>query len=613
MFDELRRLMSSFGVRASLLRAALFLLALGIAGPAPAVESSSNPLSPPDTSSPGATLKSFRESMEAAYRAFYSSPSVPVPQGIPAQFRGIRCLDTSELPPAESTRLAAEAAVLLNEVLDHAKLPVYEEIPDLATLRLAARGGRIVYRIPGTDISIVEQETGTRKGEFLFSAESVARTRQFYSMTHTMTAQPGSMKGLYRLFSVAPGSMISRSWIEALPNWAKKLVWDQAVWKWFASVLIISIWVIALVLAHRYSRRHEVVNRYWLRGAFALAAVGLTYIVANLLEKQIILIGTVFQIADTTLFAVCYGFGAVVLLNFSRAIAQTIITSRELDSKKIDARLINISFQVVAWLLVVILITIGISRLGVPIEAIVGSLGVGGLAGALAARPTLENLIAGVTLYLDKPVRVGDFCQFGDTFGSVEEIGLRSTRIRQWDGNLISVSNSQFADFQLINYNNMNYILFRGNFGLRLDTSTDQLRFVLAKLREMLFAHPMVNWPRLRLAGIGEDSLKIQLVAYVDTVEFAEYHAVREDLYMRTLEIIEDAGARLAVPVQLTYIARDHGKNEELSTAAEEQVKAWRDEGKLPFPNISADQLEELQHTLDYPPIGSVDLAQPPK
>ena len=166
--------------------------------------------------------------------------------------------------------------------------------------------------------------------------------------------------------------------------------------------------------------------------------------------------------------------------------------------------------------------------------------------------------------------------------------------------------NSQFADFQLLNYNNMQYILFRGKFGLRLDTSTDQLRFVLAKLREMLFAHPKVKWPRLRLAGIGEDALEIQLVAYVDTLEFAEYHAVREDIYMRTLDIIEEAGARLAVPVQLTYLAREDAAHEEQAAAAEKQVKAWRDKGELPFPDMSAERLEELQQTLDYPPKGSI-------
>jgi MscS family membrane protein len=238
---------------------------------------------------------------------------------------------------------------------------------------------------------------------------------------------------------------------------------------------------------------------------------------------------------------------------------------------------------------------------------VVASLGVSGFAFALAARPTLENLIAGVTLYLDRPVRIGDFCRFGDVVGSVEEVGLRSTRIRQLEGSLISVPNSRFADFQLINFSNSNHILFRGNFGLRLDTGVDQLCVVLAKLREVLYSHPMVKLPRVRLVGFTEHSLKIQMIARVDTVVRSEYHAVREDIYLRTLKIIEEAGTRLAVPVRITYLARDGGLDKELIAAAEEEVKVWREAGEFPFPDMSEQQREALQHTLDYPPKGSVN------
>ena len=236
-------------------RTVLLLWVLGAAEPGLAAETGLSPLAPPDTSSPAATLKSFRENMEAAYREFYDSPTVPVPGGTPAQDRGIRSLDIRQLPRAEAVRLAAEVAVLLNEVLDHVKLPAYEEIPDLATLRAAAGGAPIIYRVPGTEISIVEIEAGSRKGEFLFSAETVQRAGALYQRTVSMTPQPGAMKGLYKRFSVAPGSMISRAWIERLPDWAKNAVWDQAVWKWLALIVVTGVWGLALVFAHRYSRR----------------------------------------------------------------------------------------------------------------------------------------------------------------------------------------------------------------------------------------------------------------------------------------------------------------------------------------------------------------------
>jgi MscS family membrane protein len=401
--------------------------------------------------------------------------------------------------------------------------------------------------------------------------------------------------------------MIPRAAIEQLPDWLKKPVFDQAVWKWLATFVIIGIWCLALMVAHRYSRSRDGDHRYWRRSALALGAIGLTLFVRSLLDRQIIIVDTAFYIIDISLFAIIFLLAAVLILNLGKAVAAAIIKSRSIDPKKIDAQLIAIFCDVTAWVLVIIFLATGAHRLGVPIEAVLGSLGVGGLAGALAARPTLENLIAGVTLYLDKPVRVGDFCQFGDVSGSVEEIGLRSTRLRQWDGNLISVPNSQFADYQLINYSDMKYILLRTKFGLPLDTSTDQLRFVLAKLREMLFAHPKVDWPRLRLVGFGEHSLVIQLTAYVDTINWGEYHAVREDIYFRTLEIIEQAGARLAVPTQIVYQTAEGEKNEELATAAEEQVKAWREAGELPFPDMPEPHREALKNTLNYPPEGSVD------
>ena len=422
-----------------------------------------------------------------------------------------------------------------------------------------------------------------------------------------MTPQPGAMKGLYELFFVAPGAMIPRAGIERLPYWLKKPVFDQAVWKWLATFVILGLWSLALVVAHRYSRSRDGDHRYWRRSALALGAIGLTHVVRYLLTHQIILVNAPFEILDISLFAISYLLGGLMILNLSKGISTAIIKSRSIDPKKIDAQLITISCDVTAWVLVIILFAVGARNLGVPIEAVVGSLGVGGLAGAIAARPTLENLIAGVTLYLDKPVRVGDFCQFGDVAGSVEEIGLRSTRIRQWDGNLISVPNSQFADFQLLNYNDMKYILLRTKFGLPQDTSTDQLRFVLAKLNEMLFAHPMINWPRLRFVGFGEYSLDIQLTAYVDTINWAEYHAVREDIYFRILEIIEQAGARLAVPTQIVSQSKPSEKNEELTAAAEEQVRAWRETGELPFPDMPEPQREALKKTLNYPPEGSVD------
>jgi MscS family membrane protein len=242
----------------------------------------------------------------------------------------------------------------------------------------------------------------------------------------------------------------------------------------------------------------------------------------------------------------------------------------------------------------------------VPLAAVITSLGVGGVAFALAARPTLENLIAGVTLYLDKPVRIGQFCQFEDVLGTVERIGLRSTRIRRWGGNLLSIPNARFAEYQLDNYADARYIWIRQRLRLRYDTSPEQLSYILAKTREMLFAHPKIVAPRVRLIGFGEDALTVEVLCYSDTGVWVEWHAIREDVLLRIMEIVEAAGTRLAIPSKTVYFARDDGIDEEGRRAAEQQVRGWTEAGELPFPDMSEEQQEALEGTVHFPPEGSV-------
>jgi MscS family membrane protein len=119
----------------------------------------------------------------------------------------------------------------------------------------------------------------------------------------------------------------------------------------------------------------------------------------------------------------------------------------------------------------------------INVTALIAGLGVGGIAVALAAQKTLENLFGGITLYADRPVRVGDFCRFGDRVGTVEEIGLRSTRIRTLDRTLVSVPNAEFSNLHLENYTARDRIWYHPTIGLRYETTPDQLRFVLVEVR----------------------------------------------------------------------------------------------------------------------------------
>ena len=133
-----------------------------------------------------------------------------------------------------------------------------------------------------------------------------------------------------------------------------------------------------------------------------------------------------------------------------------------------------------------------------------------------------------------------------------------------------------------------------------------QLSYILAKIREMLFAHPNIVSPRVRLIGFGDDALTVEIVCYSDTGVWAKWHAIREDVLLRIIEVIEASGTRLALPSKTTYLARDDGLDEERRRAAEQQVREWTEAGELPFPDMSQKQRGALAGTLHFPPEGSV-------
>jgi MscS family membrane protein len=594
------------GTRKSALGVLLFVLALGAVSNALAAEEFVSPLEPADTSSPRATLKSFKENFERAFRPYYEV-RIPGRGDKAAQRRVRRTLDDRKLPPAQVRRLAVEATILLNEVFDKVGLPDYEQVPDAAAMRELPAGEPRRWLVPGTEITIERIEDGPRKGEYLFSSNTVSRVHEFYKNARNLAYQPGAMENFYEEIISEGGAWISPRLIHSLPDWAESIVLGQAAWKWVAMVLTFAVWILIVYVIRRLCNPRDGEPRYWLRFFLMLAVLPLTSGMRWFMDKQLVIAGTVFEVVDTSIVVLYYLVGAIVILNLGAAVASSLIASPRIDRNSLDANLVAVGTRTLAWLLAILLLARGASDLGVPLAAVITSLGVGGLAFAMAARPTLENLIAGVTLYLDKPVKVGQFCQYNDVLGSVERIGLRSTKIRRWGGNVLSIPNSQFAEYQLDNYNDAKYIWIRQKLRLRYETSADQLKYILAKLREMLFAHPKVLLPRVRLIGFGDDALTVEIVAYSDTGIWAEWHAIREDVYLRVMKIIEASGTRLALPSQTTYFARDDGLDDEKKRAAEEQVHEWTEKGELPFPDMTEKQREALTGTLDFPPKGSIE------
>jgi MscS family membrane protein len=248
-----------------------------------------------------------------------------------------------------------------------------------------------------------------------------------------------------------------------------------------------------------------------------------------------------------------------------------------------------------------------LQNVGINVTGVLAGLGIGGLAVALAAQKTLENLFGGLTLVLDQPVRVGDFCRFGDRVGTVEEVGLRSTRVRTLDRTVVAIPNAEFAALPLENFAQRDRIWLSARLGLRYETTPDQLRYVLVQIREMLYAHPKVHPDpaRIRFVGFGDYSLDLEIFAYVLTSDYGEFLAVREDVYLRIMDIVAASGTGFAFPSQTTYLASDGGPDEAKGRAAEAQVNEWRARGELCLPEFPPERVAEVKGSLAYPPDGA--------
>jgi MscS family membrane protein len=194
------------------------------------------------------------------------------------------------------------------------------------------------------------------------------------------------------------------------------------------------------------------------------------------------------------------------------------------------------------------------------VSTIVAGLGVGGIAVALAAQKTLENLFGGISIIFDKTIRVGDTCRIGTQTGTVEDIGLRSTSLRTDDQTVLTVPNGQLSAMNVENFGFREKIFFHHFIGIRCETSAQQMRTLLDALRKLLAEDPHVepSSSRVRFIRFGPSSLDLEFAAYILTTNGLVFLEAQEDLLLRIMDTIEAAGTATAFPSQTVYFGKDH-------------------------------------------------------
>jgi MscS family membrane protein len=220
-----------------------------------------------------------------------------------------------------------------------------------------------------------------------------------------------------------------------------------------------------------------------------------------------------------------------------------------------------------------------LSMLGYPVASLVAGLGLGGLALALAAQKTVENLFGAFSIGIDQPFREGDFVRIEEFVGTVEAIGLRSSRFRTLDRTLITIPNGRLADMRLESFTARDRLRLATVIGLVYETTASQMRQVLAGFERTLREHPKI-WPDtivVRFREFAASSLDIEIMAWFQTSDWGQFQFIRQEVLLAFMDVVEKAGSSFAFPTQTLHVASVPGgasRSEESPRAGTEQVSS---------------------------------------
>ncbi len=512
----------------------------------------------PDLSSPRATIAALLANADLARRELLARGPAWTPR--PAVLRMVATLDAGEFPLPRLTVNSVLAAAQLAFVLSHLPEQRLAHVPDLTAVR---REDIRQWRVPGTPILIVKVSSGQRAGDFVFSAGTVAIAHRLYQAAKEDVSHGAATLTPVDEWSYFPGPLIPRALIEALPPSLLMPVLGQAVWQWIGLALLLLVSLAAMAGIALWGIRHDrdetrAFRRYGqLAAPAAIAAISLATLLFAFFGLKI-WGGTLIALM-TVLKLVAYMGIAWFAVAAVRRIGAAIVVLRGVGSTSFDSQLIRVVSTLLSIAIILFAAFFIAGFVGIPLGPLLAGLGIGGLAVALAVRATLENVIGGLTLFADRPVRVGDFCQVGSESGTVEEIGLRTTKIRRLDDALITIPNAEMAQVRIANVARRRRFLFNPVLGLRYETTGLQLKQIEAGILKMLARDPRVldEGARVRLTGFGDYALNLEIFAYIDATQMADFVAVQEALNLQIMEIVSAAGAAFAFPSQTNYLVSD--------------------------------------------------------
>ena len=235
--------------------------------------------------------------------------------------------------------------------------------------------------------------------------------------------------------------------------------------------------------------------------------------------------------------------------------------------KDLSKEIGNFFIKTIKVLIVILAVLSILQEWGINVSAFVASLGLGGLAIALAARDTVANLFGGLTILADKAMKIGDWVKIGSVEGIVEDIGLRTTKIRTFEKSIITVPNSYIANNPIENYSRRQNRRIMMYIGLVYSTPKSAVKKIVDEIREMLIKHPRIDTNLTLLVYLdefGDSSLNIFVYTFTNSADWEEYLEIKQDVMLKIMEIVEKNGSDFAFPSQSIYLEKIPKKFEDL-------------------------------------------------
>ncbi|MGI5921793.1 MAG: mechanosensitive ion channel family protein [Syntrophomonadaceae bacterium] len=244
---------------------------------------------------------------------------------------------------------------------------------------------------------------------------------------------------------------------------------------------------------------------------------------------------------------------------------KVLLTDEFQEKLNIDPILIHFASKVIRFIIVALAICIVAQEWDYNISGLIAGLGLGGLAFALAAKDTLANLFGGMVIIMDKPFTLGDWISTSRIEGTVENISFRSTRIKTFAQAVVTVPNSTLVNEAITNWSKMGKRRINFSLGLTYDTSSEKLKKCIGAIREMLQAHPEVHEDTIMVCfdKFSDSSLDVLIYFFTKETGWEEHLAVKEDINLKIMNILESEGVSLAFPTRSIYIENSADKFEQ--------------------------------------------------